>query len=79
MQFGYPYLIQLSFFKIQSNSDPALNCRIRLDCDPMSNEISDLCEISDLLLFLSYFACQSMRIKFGNYFLMCVVQIKHFG
>ena len=25
-------------------------------------------EISDLLLFLSYFASQSKRIKFGNYF-----------
>jgi len=32
--FGYPYLIRLSFFEIQSDPDPVLNCRIRLDCDP---------------------------------------------
>ena len=36
--------------------------------DPVSNEISDLCEISDLLLFLSYFASQNKEIKPGNYF-----------
>jgi len=35
---------------------------------PVSSEISDLCEISDLLLFVSYFAGQNKRIKFGNYF-----------
>ena len=35
---------------------------------PVSNEISDLCEISDLLLFLSYFASQNKEIKPGNYF-----------
>jgi len=40
---------------------------------PVSSEISDLCEISDLLFFVSYFASQSKRIKFGDYFLMCVV------
>jgi len=34
----------------------------------VSSEISDLCEISDLLLFFNYFAGQSKRIKFGNYF-----------
>jgi len=34
---------------------------------PVSSEISDLCEISDLLLFLSYFACQNKEIKSGNY------------
>jgi len=34
----------------------------------VSNEISDLCEISDLLLFFSYFASESKRTKFGNYF-----------
>jgi len=32
MQFGYPYLIRLSFFEIQS--DPVLNCKIWLDHDP---------------------------------------------
>jgi len=40
---------------------------------PVSSEISDLCKISDLLLFVGYFASQSKEIKFGDYFLMCVV------
>jgi len=30
-------------------------------------------EISDLLFFVSYFASQSKGMKFGDYFLMCVV------
>ena len=34
----------------------------------MSNEISDLCEICDLLLFVSYFASQSKGKKFRDYF-----------
>jgi len=34
----------------------------------VSSEISDLCEISDLLLLFSYFASQNTEIKFGNYF-----------
>jgi len=54
MQFGYPYQILFSFFEIQSH--------------PLSSEISDLCEISDLLLFVSYFASQSRGKKFGDYF-----------
>ena len=34
-----------------------------------ASEISDLCEISDLLLFFSYFASQNKKeIKSGNYF-----------
>ena len=42
--------------------------------DPMSSEISDLCEISDLLLFLSYFASQNEEINPGNYFfVVCCV------
>jgi len=44
-----------------------------LRADPVSSEISDLCEISDLLLFFSYFASQNEEIKSGNYFFMCVV------
>jgi len=36
--------------------------------EPASSEISDLCEISDWLLFVSYFASQSKGIKFGDYF-----------
>ena len=39
-----------------------------LQPEPVSNVISELCEISDLLLFVSYFASQSEEIKFGNYF-----------
>jgi len=42
MQFGYPYLIRFSFFKIQSNPDPVLNCRIRLDRDPETGSCSTL-------------------------------------
>jgi len=42
MQFGYPYLILLSFFKIQSNLDPVLKCRIRLDRDPETGSCSTL-------------------------------------
>jgi len=34
----------------------------------MSSEISDISEISDLLLFVSYFASQIRGIKFGVYF-----------
>jgi len=44
----------------------------------VSSEISDICEISDLLLFFSYFASQNKEIKSGNYFLMCVVKIETF-
>jgi len=40
---------------------------------PVSNEILDLREISALLLFVSYFASQCKRIKFGDYFLMHVL------
>ena len=35
---------------------------------PVSSEISDLCEISDLVLFFSYSASQNKEITFGNYF-----------
>ena len=35
-------------------------------------------KISNLLFFVSYFASQSKGIKFGDYFLMCVVWIKTF-
>jgi len=34
----------------------------------VSSEISDLCEISDLLLFVKYFASQTKGIKIGVYF-----------
>ena len=40
--------------------------------EPVSSEISDLCEISDLLLFVSYF--HSKGIKFGvSFFDVCYV------
>jgi len=40
----------------------------------VSSEISDLCEISDLLLFVSYFAFQSEEIKFDDHlFDVCCV------
>ena len=40
----------------------------------MSSEISDLCEISDLLLFFSYFASQNKDIMAGNsFFDVCCV------
>jgi len=42
MQFGYPYLIRLSFFKIQANPDPVLKCRIWLDRDPETGSYSTL-------------------------------------
>jgi len=32
----------------------------------LSSEISDLCEISDLLMFFSYFASQNKEIKAVN-------------
>jgi len=41
--------------------------------DPVSSEISDLCD-SDLLLFVSYCASQNKEIKFGNnFFDVCCV------
>jgi len=41
---------------------------------PVSSEICDLCEISDLLLFFSYFASQNKETKSGNsFFDMCCV------
>jgi len=45
-----------------------------------SKIFSGVNEISDLLLFVSYFASQSEEIKFGNYstFVMCVVEINTF-
>jgi len=48
--------------------------------EPVSSEISDLCEISDLVMFFSYFASQNKEIKSGNYFSDVVLcKLKHFG
>ena len=42
--------------------------------NPVSSEISDLCENSDLLFFVSYFASQSKGIRCGdNFFDVCCV------
>jgi len=46
---------------------------------PVSSEIFDLCEISDLWLFVSYFAYQSKKTKFGVYFFDVCCQLKRFG
>jgi len=43
------------------------NKHFNLD-NPVSSEISDLCEISDLLLLINYFAAQSKGKKFGDCF-----------
>jgi len=64
----YAYAL-FTVHKIWTMCLPVLNM-IRL---PMSIKISDVCEISDLLLFVSYFASQNKEIKFGNYVLMCAV------
>jgi len=60
---GYPYPVE-NF----------LSCPIRYPTGkPVSSEISDLFETSDLLLCVSCFFSQNKEIKFGNYFFMCVV------
>jgi len=41
---------------------------LNMICFLVSSEISDLCEISDLLLCLGYFASQNKEIKPDNYF-----------
>jgi len=43
---------------------------------PVSSEISHLCKIFDLLLFVSHVACQSRGMKLGNYLfdMYCVNQ-----
>jgi len=51
---------------IERNACDMPYIQARDDHYPVSSEISDLCEISDLLLFFSYFACQNKEIKSGN-------------
>jgi len=49
---------------------------------PVSSEVSDLCEISDLLLFASYFASLSKGTKFGvftKHFRCVLCKLKPFG
>jgi len=34
----------------------------------LSGEVSDLCKVSNLIFFVSYFASQSKKIKFADHF-----------
>jgi len=43
-----------------------LNWKHGPPADPVSSEISDLCKISDLLLYFSHFPSQNKEIKSGN-------------
>ena len=62
--YGVPESTPAGFCVFLSDTDP----------DPVSSEIPDLCEISDLLLLLGYCVSQNKVIEFGNYFLdMCCV------
>ena len=79
MQFAYPYLIQLSFFEIQSDQDPVLNCRIRLDrdpetgsCSPLMSRVASLAFLRPNLYFLAFFQLlwlffiwKKCQMKFG--------------
>ena len=49
-----------------SNAVPKPSVKVSF-CSPVT------CKISDLLFFVGYFVSQSKGIKFGDYFLMCVV------
>jgi len=51
-------------------NSPLLNLPVFLFCCafPVSSEIPDLYDISDLLEFLSCFTSQNKEIKGGNYF-----------
>jgi len=51
---------------------------VQFGLNPVLSEISHLCEISDLLLFLSYFTAQNKKIKFDNYFFDVCCVIKRF-
>jgi len=48
------------------------------DPDPVSSEISDLCEISDVLLFVCYFDSETNGLTLAIAFLMCGVSFKTF-
>jgi len=56
------------------NPIPVLILNFEEIYSPISSEISNLCEISDLLLFFSYFASQNKEITSGNsFFDVCCV------
>ena len=46
--------------------------------EPVSSEISGLCEISDLILFVSYFASQRKNYSLVFSFLRVLCKLKHF-
>jgi len=59
------------FGLILQSLQPGLSAHLTtqaLPHSPVSNEIPDLCEISDQLSFVSCVASQSKEIKFVNYF-----------
>ena len=61
--------IILHMFYIRNNHADSCYCQNwKVTPRPVSNEIYDLCEISNLLLFVSYFASLRKGIKFGDYF-----------
>jgi len=60
--------------------DSGQSLDFRPEQEPVSSEISDLCKISDLLLFFSCFDYQNKEIKSGNYFFGCLLcKLKQFG
>jgi len=69
----YSSFREVSMFQIARGIAPLWNfidalLGRRAYATPVSSEISDFCEISDLLLFFSYFSSQNNGIKFGVYF-----------
>jgi len=50
------------------NQAQGASSAIRISYFQGSSEISDLCEISDLLIFVGNFASQIKGMKFGDYF-----------
>jgi len=56
------------FFTPGPDPGPKEKRRTLPDSTPVSSKISDLCEISDVLLPFSYFASQNKEIKTDNYF-----------
>jgi len=53
------YLLDQDWSRTRKNLSPNTSAA---EVGPVSSEISDLCEISDLLLFFSYFASESKGI-----------------
>jgi len=58
----------VEFLSIFRMSSPPIENFLATVLDPVSGEISDLCENFDLILFVSYFASLNKGIKFDDYF-----------